>query len=65
MRLKIVSFNMKRTATARARNHWLRRQEAILAFFAAEAPDIVGTQELILPYIRLVIIYEQPHGQKF
>ncbi len=52
MLLKVVSFNMKRTATAVAKNHWMRRMDAIRSFFQAECPDIVGTQEMIISYLR-------------
>lgn len=52
MRLKLISFNVRRTAKATDKHHWSHREDAIRAFFRAEDPDIVGTQEMIDPYIR-------------
>lgn len=51
MQLKLVSFNMKRTSLPRNRNDWNKRKGAISAFFQAEKPDVVGTQELLYEYI--------------
>jgi len=54
MQVKLVSFNAKRTAREANPRHWSRREDAIREFFQTEAPDIVGTQEMILPYLREV-----------
>ncbi len=53
MRLKLVSFNMNHTSLPNNRYAWDNRIDAIRAFFDAEKPDIVGTQELLYQNIQM------------
>lgn len=54
MLLKIVTFNLKRTMLRRNKKNFTYRTGAVQEFFAAQQPDIVGTQELTFHYLSQV-----------